>query len=138
MDYYGSRKTNIEHLNFQKIIVILFTAFAVYLVMLSCGTLGAPKSVQHIATTVHQLHQVEGSGNHGLQVCQQATSTEHPGEMVSLSLEINNTLDVTHVWQIRARVQVVDSENTSFMRECQATYMTNPHLSGFDLITSYN
>jgi hypothetical protein len=43
--YFGDLKTNLESLNHTQLNTLVFSFFLSYLVMIMCGTLGAPQTI---------------------------------------------------------------------------------------------
>lgn len=101
---------------------LVTSVFVTFCAMLLCGTLGAPKQIANVET--------EFSWTQGVQICYQNSGTQAPGEMLQLSLGLNQTTAATAAITTDAfevSIKGYDSDRASFFGDCLQAWQ-NPLL----------
>ena len=127
MSYFGG-KTNLETLNKTQIYTLMFAAFVSYLVMIMCGTLGAPTNVaSHLLECGAAINNctLKTSMKNQIQICQSASDVEfhNKNELVHLSFhfELDPAKFQKHAY-LNTSMVIFDSTEQALLDYCETDW----------------
>lgn len=144
MEFFGG-KTNLETLNKMQILTLLFSAFVSYLIMIMCGTLGAPsfviKHLMECSPTINNCTLTQSLGNQ-IQICQNSDdgTANNKDQEVYLSFLFGLEEIKSNVGRkafLNATVAIYDSTDSGLMDLC-TTQLISIEKNHTDLMQKYH